>query len=219
MKWERAATTCYVYGNHSLTVEADLDALERLAPSGYFVALRMGFVFPLYEKKTLPQKWIDAYSSRAYVLVDPVMHWMYQNVGCERWSALNLPDDHGVLANARLYGLRYGAAVCCKPADENGPRSFGSFARSDREFTDSEMAELEAHLCRLHRAMIPPTNLTNAELEALRMVKNGLLMKEIADLLGVSEGAVKLRLKNAKLKLKAKTSTHAAAMATTFGLI
>ena len=51
------------------------------------------------------------------------------------------------------------------------------------------------------------------------MVKDGLLMKEIADLLGVSEGAVKQRLKNAKLKLGAKTGTHAATMATSFGLI
>ncbi len=74
-------------------------------------------------------------------------------------------------------------------------------------------------LLTLHQQMVPPTNLTRAELEALGMVKNGLLMKEIADLLGVSEGAVKQRLKNAKTKLKAKTSTHAATMATTFGLI
>lgn len=52
--------------------------------------------------------------------------------------------------------------------------------------------------------MAPPTNLTKAELEALRMVKDGLLVKEIANILGVSEGAVKQRLRNAKSKLGAK---------------
>jgi LuxR family transcriptional regulator len=61
--------------------------------------------------------------------------------------------------------------------------------------------------------------LTRAELEALRMVKDGLLVKEIAGILGVTEGAVKQRLKNAKLKLGAKTSTQAATMASDFGLV
>jgi len=79
-----------------------------------------------------------------------------------------------------------------------------------------ELAELVEDI---HIEMVPPTNLTAAELEALRMVKNGLLMKEIANLLGVTEGAVKQRLKNAKTKLGAKTSTHAATKATSFGLI
>ncbi|KMW60742.1 hypothetical protein AIOL_000907 [Candidatus Rhodobacter oscarellae] len=51
------------------------------------------------------------------------------------------------------------------------------------------------------------------------MVKDGLLMKEVANLLGVTEGAVKQRLKSAKSKLGAKTGTHAATRATTFGLI
>ena len=66
---------------------------------------------------------------------------------------------------------------------------------------------------------MPPSNLTMAELEALRMVKNGLLLKQIAAQLGVSDGAVKQRLKNARLKLNAKTGTQAASMATAYGLI
>ncbi len=202
-----------------MTIESATEMLDGLAPGGYFLALRMGFVFPVFEKKTLPPKWIDRYSARGYVLVDPVMHWMYQNVGAARWSELGLADPHKVLEQAKLYGLNYGVAVCCADPGERTQRSFGSFARGDREFTESEVAALADCVSRLHREMVPPKNLTKAELEALRMVKNGLLMKEIANLLGVSEGAVKQRLKNAKMKLRAKTSTHAATMATTFGLI
>jgi LuxR family transcriptional regulator len=70
-----------------------------------------------------------------------------------------------------------------------------------------------------HHAKAPPTNLTNAELEALRMVKEGLRLKQIAHSLSISEGAVKQRLKNAKMKLGAKTSAQAAAMVGEFGLI
>tara|TARA_B110000977_G_C10850713_1_gene405683 strand:- start:4 stop:207 length:204 start_codon:yes stop_codon:yes gene_type:complete len=67
--------------------------------------------------------------------------------------------------------------------------------------------------------MAPPTNLTMAELEALGMIKDGKRLKEIAFDLGVTEGAVKQRLKNAKTKLGAKTGTQAAALASQYGLI
>ena len=71
----------------------------------------------------------------------------------------------------------------------------------------------------MHAAMAPPTNLTVAELEALRMVENGLLVKEIANALGVTDGAIKLRLKGAKAKLRAKTGSQAVSMARSFRLI
>ena len=202
-----------------MTIDDGTDKLSTLSPTGYFLAVRMGFVFPVYEKKTLPAKWIDQYTSRGFVLSDPVMHWMYQNIGAKRWSEISFDDPRGVLAQAGRHGLNYGVAICCADTGDGGQRSFGSFTRADREFSDQEIGELSGVLKDLHRKMVPPRNLTKAELEALRMVKNGLLMKEIANLLGVSEGAVKQRLKNAKNKLKARTSTHAATMATTFGLI
>jgi len=51
------------------------------------------------------------------------------------------------------------------------------------------------------------------------MVKDGQRLKQIAYNLGVTEGAVKQRLKNAKIKLGANTSTQAATMARQFKLI
>ncbi len=202
-----------------MSIEQATGQLAELSPGGYFLALRMGFVYPIFEKKTLPEKWINRYTSRGYVLSDPVMHWMYGNVGATRWSEIELDDPREIFQQAKLFGLNYGVAVCATDGGDAPQRSFGSFARADREFTDDEVVLLSDIVTRLHDELVPPKNLTNAELEALRMVKNGLLMKEIANLLGVSEGAVKLRLKNAKAKLNAKTSTHAATMATTFGLI
>ena len=198
---------------------AVMPELSRLAPAGFYVALRVGFAFPVEEQNEFPEAWIQRYTERGLMLQDPVMHWVYANSGATRWSAIESEDVRGVLPQAAMYGLKYGAVVCCVDNDRAAQRSFGSFARSDREFLDCEINDLVRAMHSLHAAMTPPSNLTNAELEALRMVKNGLLMKEIANLLGVSEGAVKQRLKNAKTKLKAKTSTHAATMATSFGLI
>ena len=190
-----------------------------LSPAGHYLALRVGFAFPMFEQYTLPPKWVERYLSRGMLMSDPVMRWMFENVGACRWSDLGVDDPREVLRQASSFGLNYGVAICVVDDDPGGQRSFGSFARSDREFEDREIDVLHDQLSAMHHAMVPPKNLTKAELEALRMVKNGLLMKEIANLLGVSEGAVKQRLKNAKSKLKAKTSTHAATMASSFGLI
>ncbi|MCR8725272.1 helix-turn-helix transcriptional regulator [Frigidibacter sp. ROC022] len=190
-----------------------------LAPAGHYLALRVGFAFPMEERIELPPAWIAEYTRGGLMLMDPVMKWVYQHQGAQRWSELALPDPANVLAAAARHGLCFGAAVAVNDHDLKGQRSFGSFARSDREFSDAELDELLAEVERLHQAKAPPTNLTKAELEALRMVKDGLLMKEIAGLLGVSEGAVQQRLKNAKTKLNATTSSHAVSMASGFGLI
>ena len=198
---------------------ADLSALSELAPAGFYVALRIGFHYPMEEKNKFPAEWIAHYTSRGLMLADPVMHWVYQNSGVKRWSDLNGNDPRNVMGQAADFGMHFGSVCCVIDTSESAQRSFGSFARADREFTNGEVDSLLGIVESMHALMVPPSNLTKAELEALRMVKNGLLMKEIANLLGVSEGAVKQRLKNAKAKLNAKTSTHAATMATSFGLI
>lgn len=194
-------------------------AFSDLAPAGYYIALRIGFAFPSEEFNALPAKWVDCYTTRGYMLYDPVVRWLYENTGSIRWSAIPMDDPRGILAEARSHGLMFGTAICCMESGQNGQRSFGSFARSDREFDDSEIHNLAFRLTKLHQSRLPPRNLTMAELEALRMVKNGLLLKQIAAELGVSDGAVKQRLKNARLKLNAKTGTQAASMATAYGLI
>ena len=78
---------------------------------------------------------------------------------------------------------------------------------------------MSTSLVAAHQAHAQPKNLTAAELETLGLVKNGLLMKEIACILCVSESAIKQRLKNARLKLNAKTGSQAAARATMLGMI
>ncbi len=190
-----------------------------LAPAGHYVALRIGFIYPMVEHNALPAEWVKEYTSGGLMVSDPVLRWVYAGAGSIRWSEINLPDPNGVLRRAGDHGLIYGAAVVFIDEVEPGLRSFGSFCRSDREFAEDELEELSARILQLHRDYAPPKTLTKAELEALRMVKDGLLVKEIAGILGVTEGAVKQRLKNAKLKLGAKTSTQAATMASDFGLV
>ncbi len=195
------------------------DDITGISPAGHYIALRIGFAFPIEEINALPEKWVELYTAQRYMLFDPVIRWVYSHNGATRWSEIDLDDPRKILPQAQTYGMRYGVAVACIDSENAGQRSFGSFARSDREFNDLEIRLLQAYILRRHSEMAPPQNLTNAELEALGMIRDGLRLKQIAHRLGVSEGAVKQRLKNAKQKLDAKTGPQAAALAAQYGLI
>ncbi len=195
------------------------DEIGQLAPSGYYIALRIGFAFPMEEVNAFPEDWIRHYTKQRFMLFDPVVRWAYSNTGAIRWSDISLDDPKRIVAQAQTFGMRYGVTVSLLDGGADAQRSFASFTRSDREYTELELKLLSAFLVRRHNETAPPTNLTKAELEALGMVKDGKRLKEIAYELSVSEGAVKQRLKNAKLKLGAKTGSQAAALANQYGLI
>ena len=193
--------------------------LAALAPSGHYLALRLGFAFPVEEVNALPPPWVEEYTRNGYAPFDPLMRWAYSEQGSIRWSEVSGSDPRGVLARARIHGLRFGAIVAVLDPSPHSQRSFGTFARPDREFSDEEVDLLGAHLRARHEAMRPPQNITDAELEALRLIKEGQRLKQIAYQLGVTEGAVKQRLKNARVKLSAKTGAEAISRAAAFGLI
>lgn len=198
-----------------MTIHDDTERLSRLAPVGYYIALRVGFAFPLEEYNHLPASWVEIYTSERLILDDPAIRWAYSNEGVMRWSAIE--DPTGLFVRARRLGLRHGAVASV--AEAGGARSYGLFIRDDREFSDRELVALDEMIRRLHAASAPPSNLTQAEIEVLRMVKNGYRLKQIAHALGVTEGAIKQRLKNARTKLGANTATQAATLAAGFGLI
>lgn len=197
----------------------DPNELSTRAPAGYYVAIRIGFAFPMVEHNSLPADWVREYTASGMLVHDPAMQWVYKNRGVVRWSELEDGDSQGILQIAKDYGLHFGAAASCMDDGSAGQRSFGFFCRSDREFADTELKWLLGALTQSHRDHARPVNLTAAELETLSLVKNGLLMKEIAGLLGISESAIKQRLKNARVKLNAKTGPQAAARATMLGMI
>lgn len=192
---------------------------ESLAPAGFYIAIRVGFAFPMVEHNHLPSEWVREYTASGLIVHDPAMAWVYRNTGVARWSELGENDTQGVLELAKNHGLNFGAAASCIDAGSAGQRTFGLFCRSDREYRTAELESLNDSLLVAHLAHARPKNLTSAEIETLGLVKNGLLMKEIACLLGVSESAIKQRLKNARLKLNAKTGPQAAATATMLGMI
>ncbi|QYZ68839.1 helix-turn-helix transcriptional regulator [Neotabrizicola shimadae] len=196
-----------------------IHSIAGVAISGFYVALRVGFAFPLEEHNLLPEAWVRYYTQNGLMLHDPVMRWVYANTGVVRWSEIEIPDPANVMLRAKEHNLVYGLAVSYSDADNTGQRSFGSFCRPDREFTSEESVFLAKAVQEGHDDMSPPRTITEAEIEALRYLNRGLRFKQIAFELDVSEAAIKARLKNAKIKLRAKTNSQALSKAVKFGLI
>lgn len=195
------------------------DQIEKYSPAGFYVALRVGFSFPEEELNELPENWVEFYTTRGLVVHDPVMKWVYGNLGVSRMTDITLPDPHQIRAKAMAFGLHYGAVISVMTLADRGRRSYGLFFRDDRDFGDPDLQSLHGIVKQLHSGTTDEPSLTAAEIEALKMQASGLRLKQIAGLLGISESAVKARLNNAKRKLGAKTLTQASSIASSRRLI
>ena len=47
----------------------------KLAPAGFYVAIRVGFAFPMVEHNRLPESWVREYGASGFVVHDPAMAW------------------------------------------------------------------------------------------------------------------------------------------------
>ncbi|PRX35485.1 LuxR family transcriptional regulator [Meinhardsimonia xiamenensis] len=200
-----------------VSVRDGLNELSRLAPKGYALALRIQYQSALKLEVTYGREWAEHYGRNSYALCDPVISW---GLGCEgvvRWSELvDYPDPHDVIGQARRFGLLYGMAVSCGCQES---RTIGGFARADREFTDGEMERVAEVVRALHELTRPPRSLTEAQRTALRLVAGGCRYSQAAAELRISESAFKARLKAARERLLARTTTEAIARAREHNLL
>lgn len=88
-------------------------------------------------------------------------------------------------------------------------RTIASFARSDREFSDHEIATAAAIVHRLHDMTEPPEELTKAQIEALKCIAGGDRIAAAAAKPGISESAFKARITSARIRLMARTTAEA----------
>ncbi|MBE9477432.1 MAG: autoinducer binding domain-containing protein [Proteobacteria bacterium] len=202
-----------------MILEEKIKEVQWLAPAGLQVSLRIRFGSALNCINTYPSEWILKYTELGFMMRDPTVEWAYASTGTCRWSTFSDADTHGVLKLAASYGIHFGTTISCRSENTDGHRTIASFGRQDREFEDAELAHLYRFIQNLHDAVAPPVNLTNAEIEALLLLKRGLIIKEVAEELNISENAVKQRMSNARRKLDAKTTIHAASLAQQYGLI
>ena len=92
-------------------------------------------------------------------------------------------------------------------------------AHNEREFTEDEIVQAAKIVQNLHRAAEPPTELTRAQIEALRLLADGDRHAAAAAKLGISESAFKARLQSARVRLGARTTAQALKKAREYQLI
>lgn len=187
-------------------IDVELQNVARMASAGYFIGLHIRFTSPLLTFQTYDQRWIDHYTENGYVLRDPMTAWGFSQTGWIRWSDPALMDPFGLFKEAAQYGLNFGLTVAFGPIKS---RTIASFARSDRELQDDEIAKIERAVKRLHELSEPPEALTEAQIEALRCIAGGDRFAAAAEKLGISESALKARISSARDRLMARTTAEA----------
>lgn len=198
------------------SLRSNLSELSRLAPAGFSAGLHIRFASPLIYVRTYDPEWTKLYDENAYALRDPLVFWGLGVKGHTRWSAIRLPDPFNILGQARRHGLNFGAVISCGPITS---RSIVGMAHDVREFTDEEISEAARIVQRMHISAEPPTELTPAQIEALRLLADGDRHAAAAAKLGISESAFKARLQSARTRLGARTTAQALKKAREYQLI
>ena len=147
------------------SVAALLHDLDQRSPAGCAIGLHIRFTTPRYMFQSYPKRWMDQYSGLGLLVQDPTVHWGMSNVGWVRWCDLEPIDSHGVLERARDYGIMNGVTIALLI---EGSRSIASFARSDRDYETTEIAELELIFEDLHRATAGIEALSDDDRRALK---------------------------------------------------
>ena len=180
--------------------------LAAIVPEGYSAGLHIRFTAPLVYRTTYTESWRTLYKENVFALRDPAVFWGLGTKGQIRWSEIMLPDPFNIFGQARDHGLRFGAVISHGPITS---RSIVGIARADREFTDHEIEHAAQITIALHDAAEPPKELTGAQVEALRLLSEGDRHTAAASKLGISESALKARLKSARIRLGARTTAEA----------
>lgn len=192
--------------------------LAALAPRGVMCAFHLRYSRPMRHLMTYPSDWIDTYTRENLIACDPVAIWGIRNTGAMRWSALEgrVPDPLDVFAKGRAHGIAFGAVVACGPPES---RSVCGFGRDDRNYTDAELARLEALVVKAHDLLEQRYALRPILLSALEAIGCGMTYDQAAAHLGVSRTALRYRLRTAQQALGAADTQDAIRRAVDAGLL
>ena len=140
-----------------------LEQLGNLAPAGYALGFHIAYTTPKFMFQSYPKAWLDYYSQNGLVMSDPMVAWGFENTGACRWS--DLDDPAGVMKKAAEFGMPYGI-VCTLKTDDS--LSICGFARADREFSDTEIADILAKVDYLHKCTAEKAQLSAETVQELK---------------------------------------------------
>ncbi len=187
-------------------IDSAFQELDILAPAGYAAGLKLRFSGPALVRETYPAKWKEHYAESLMAYWDPVVVWALANTGHIRWCDLKIPDPMGVFKQAREFDINFGVVISTGKISK---RSMLGMARSDREFTDEEIEQATEIFIKIHDLVTERKTLTFNQAEALRLIAGGDLHSAAAEKIGISESALKARLKSARVRLNARSTAEA----------
>lgn len=128
-----------------------LGQLRDMSPAGYALGFQIKYTTPKFMFQTYPKDWLDHYAKSGLLMQDPTLGWGFENTGVIRWDALTDQDPAGVIRQAAEYGAKFGITCAHEsPGAADGVRSIGSFSRGDRDFSETELAEILELFGKLH---------------------------------------------------------------------
>lgn len=178
-----------------------------------------------------PAEWQHIYINSNYAAIDPVVtiakRAMQPFAWSQRETAGAMPDTIRFFGEAADFGIRSGVSI---PVRGGFGRTALLTLASDKPSADAEVrnavhaitavAFVHVHLNRLVRTPhSTAVALTPRQSLCLAWASMGKTMDEIADLLGISERAVRFYVKGARDRLGATNTTHAVRLAVEQNLI
>ncbi len=179
-----------------------------------------------YYCTTYPKLWIETYVERNFFDIDPVIDILRWSRLPVDWSALDAERTREFFSDARLNDVGFhGMTIPLR--GPQGERCLVSVS-SDRSCVDWSLLKTKSshelfiisHL--LHEKVLSTLDLASErswralsprERQCLEHIASGLIPKQIAAKLSISESSVRLYLRSARRKLDAKTSHQAVARA------
>jgi len=176
-----------------------------------------------------PTDWLELYVAEGYAFTDPVLGACRRLVVPVGWEAVAGRSEEAAafFDRARSHGVgRSGLTI---PVHGPGGRlTLLSVSGEDKEaqwrdLLSERMSDVVLLACHLFDPQgAPPGDaeaLSRREAECLRWSAQGKTLKDIGTILGLSERTVRFHLENARRKLDALNTRHAAAIAMRNGLI
>ncbi|MBV9078972.1 MAG: autoinducer binding domain-containing protein [Methylobacteriaceae bacterium] len=178
---------------------------------------------PLHLVDQWPQEWLRHYDKSRYVRHDPVMARLLSSLEPFAWADTPVdrreqPTAFRIMNEAAEFGLVDGYSIpIFDPSGFEGCISLaGARLDPDPEIRRAlHLVSLWAYGTaeRLFQAERPRAELSEREREVLRWVAIGRSQAEVADILGIAEKTVEAHLRNARLKLRTRNTTHTTVVA------
>lgn len=205
------------------SLENHASFFESIAPAGYTIALNIYNLHPQVFYTTKPKAWTDVYKRKRYFLADPVMQFILTQQGTRRWSETGSYPvpllTPRFLQAAASHGLRYGVVFVRMANAEDRVKNMLSVSRSDREYTDEEIDDIELRFEDILSDQNFDKDLTERQITLLWLLANGAKRSEAAQQLCVSEETVKKDLEAIRKQWNAANSTEAVGIAISRGII